>query len=83
MKIHELGQISDKDLNKSFKGARINKREFLAASILEVQAGYHIGYTITCILQEMGLLSPKRNITKKGRAFLWFEYSKALPKWKR
>jgi hypothetical protein len=86
MKIRDLGRVYNEEIDEAFDGTdfgEIDRRKYLAASILEIQAGYHTGYTITCILQEIGLLSQKKRVTKRGRAFLWFEYSKALPKWKR
>ena len=86
MRIYELGEVSDEDINKAFFNTSfgdIHRRRYLASSVLKLQAGYHVGYTITCILKELSLLSPNKRVTKKGRAFLWLEYSKALPEWKR
>lgn len=86
MKISELGRVYNEEIDEAFGNTNfggIDRRKYLAASILELQTGYHVGYTITCILQELSLLSPKKRVTKKGRAFLWLEYSKALPEWKR
>lgn len=67
-------EITDEVIQKAFEGTnfgRTDYREFLGYSVLEKACGWHCGYTITKIMIELGLITPKTHIpTKLGKMFL-------------
>lgn len=68
-------ELTDDVIEKSFEGTnfgRTDYREFLGYSVLKKACGWHCGHTITTIMIEMGLITPKHrhHLTKLGRMFL-------------
>jgi len=52
----------------------------LAHGLLEINAGFRTGGTLTMILRDMGMISGRSgNITKKGRAFLFDCFTVSVP----
>lgn len=67
-------ELTDDVIEKAFEGTnfgRTDYREFLGYSVLKIACGWHCGHTITKIMIEMGLITPKNKTLKKlGRMFL-------------
>ena len=67
-------ELTDDVIEKAFEGTnfgRTDYREFLGYSVLKKACGWHCGHTITTIMIEMGLITPKKGgLTKLGRMFL-------------
>lgn len=67
-------EITDEVIRGAFKGTnfgRTDYREFLGYSVLKKACGWHCGHTITTIMIEMGLITPKGLApTKLGKMFL-------------
>jgi hypothetical protein len=56
-------------------GPDVTKREIIALGVLKYASGYHTGNTLQSILKQLGLLTIKLHLTKKGKAYLWSAYS--------
>ncbi|MCP2232843.1 hypothetical protein [Erwinia aphidicola] len=67
-------EVTDDVIQKAFEGTsfgRTDHREFLGYSLLNIACGWYCGHTITTIMIEMGLITPKnKTLTKLGRLFL-------------
>lgn len=48
----------------------VDHRKLLHASVLKRAVGYHCGYTITCIMQELRLIGKNGNLLERGRMLL-------------
>jgi len=75
MKIEEI--VSDEEMNKSFENTNFGDRQprvMIKDGINKVVQGYATGYTIECILIELGLTKKPRPrkivITDKGYKYL-------------
>ncbi|MCP4392834.1 MAG: hypothetical protein GY804_00970 [Alphaproteobacteria bacterium] len=76
MNIEEI--ITDQQLcdawgNANFGG--IPKRKIVKYGLLKCAVGYHQGHTSKSILIELGLITEKYRITKKGREYLWLVFN--------
>ena len=76
MKVEEL--ITDKELNDVFGSSNFgdrSKRDMLKFALLKTACKYASGHTITCIMQELGLVGrshmKEMALTKKGKEYLW------------
>ncbi len=61
--------ISDKEIRDAFEGTNFGEpdyRNLLNRSVLKKLVNYHCGHTITCIMQELGLIGKTGKVTKKG-----------------
>ena len=70
--------ISDAEIEKSFANANfgsMSHRNVLRFAVLKCACGYHQGFTSKQIAVELGLLTWKGNITKKGREYLWAAFA--------
>jgi hypothetical protein len=67
-------QITDEVIMTAFEGTnfgRTDYRAFLGYSVLKKACHWHCGHTITTIMVELGLITPKAHrVTKLGRMFL-------------
>lgn len=67
-------ELTDDVIENAFEGTnfgRTDYREFLGYSVLKKACGWHCGHTITTIMIQMGLITPKnKTLTKLGRMFL-------------
>ena len=66
--------IPYEELNNAFKNTTFggsSEENLVLDGLLKFMAGYSCGSTLTQILQELGLLTQKRNISKKGRLLLF------------
>jgi hypothetical protein len=66
--------IYDVEIDTAFKGTDFgsaNKLKLLEQGVLKRIAGYHCGHTLTQIMIELGLITKKRNVTRKGKEFLF------------
>lgn len=67
--------ITDEEIERSFRNTNFgnaDKRKYLALSLLKTSAFYHSGYTITQIMIELKLVTPKnKKLTKKGGRFMY------------
>jgi len=57
-------------------GDGISKREVVNMGVLKCASGYHQGFTSQQICQAHQLITPKYNLTAKGRTYLWAAFSK-------
>lgn len=61
--------ISDREIQDAFAGTNFgvtDYRSLLNTSVLKKLVNYHCGHTITCIMQELGLIGKTGKVTKKG-----------------
>jgi len=67
-------EITDEVIEKAFEGTnfgRTDYRAFLGYSVLQKACGWHCGYTITEIMVELKLITPKNlTVTKLGKLFI-------------
>jgi len=78
-----LEMITDEEIEKVWGNANfgsMSKRDVIQFGLLKCVSGYHQGHTSRQIITELGLITEKYNITKKGRAYLWeaFAYGTKL-----
>lgn len=75
-------EMTDEVIMKAFEGTnfgRTDYRQFLGYSVLKKACGWHCGWTITTIMIELKLITPKHHrVTKLGRMFLSDCYSDPL-----
>ncbi len=72
MKIEEI--ITDEQLSNAWGNAsfgEISKREVVRCALLKYACGYSTGHTAMLILQELGLLTRKENLTTSGKQYLF------------
>ncbi|MDR9836930.1 MULTISPECIES: hypothetical protein [Herbaspirillum] len=65
-------QLSDQQIADAFKGTNYGNadlRKELAHGVLSRMCGLAIGGTTERVLQDLGMLTKKRNATKRGRMF--------------
>jgi len=79
-KTHHI--IPDSEIERVHANANFGtmpKRQVVDQALLKTACGYSNGYTADQILAEHGLISEptrrgQRNLTAKGRKYLWFAY---------
>jgi hypothetical protein len=71
-------KITDEEIDKAFQntnfGDLINRRKYLAYSLLKIASGWHCGGTITQVLQELKLVGKRIDLptlTKNGKRYMW------------
>ena len=72
METHKL--ITDAQIDAVWGNANFGntpKRDVIKDSILKCAAGYHTGHTAKCIVEELGLVTKKWSLTKKGKDYLY------------
>ncbi len=78
-----LKLVSDEQITSAWGNANFgntNKRDVIKDALLQIAGDFHTGHTAECILKELGLVSPKRALTKKGRRYLFYAFHpKAIP----
>ena len=70
--------ISDEELNKVCGNANFgncSKRDVLRSTLLKCASGYYTGHTAKCIVEELGLVTKKWTLTKKGKQYLYESFS--------
>ena len=78
--------VTDEQMQASFNGTNFGHTDFrglLAQGCIKALAGWHQGHTITCILEELRLISRNRRadkikLTAKGRHYIYLAF-KARP----
>jgi hypothetical protein len=66
--------VSDEELVTAFGNANFgacSSRDILRYAVLKCVCGYYQGFTSRTIARELGLITEKYNITKKGKNYLW------------
>lgn len=69
-------EVTDEEIAKAFDGSNFGDRkprDLLALSVLKKALHYHCGHTITEIMVQMGLTTPKGRVTERGRQFCYRE----------
>lgn len=74
--------VTDEQMQGSFKGSNFGHEDFrglLAQGCIKALAGWHQGHTLTCILEELRLISWNRQadkikVTAKGRHYIWLAF---------
>lgn len=74
--------VSDEQMLASFENTNFGHTDFrglLARGSIKALAGWHQGHTLTCILDELKLISWNRQtdkikITAKGRHYIWLAF---------
>lgn len=74
--------VTDEEMQASFSGTNFGHthfRDLLAQGCIKSLAGWHQGHTITCILEELRLISwhrpsGKTKVTAKGRHYIWLSF---------
>lgn len=49
----------------------MSKEDVVKFGLLKCASGYHQGHTSQCILKELGLITEKYNLTRRGRYCLY------------
>lgn len=74
--------ITDKAIEIAFDNVNFCKqhtnREIVANSLLKCACGYSTGHTAKCILEELGLVNSKWQLTAIGKEYLWAAHSKGI-----
>jgi hypothetical protein len=66
--------VTDEEIEKAFTNTNFGNRDhrkLIEQGILKLQGGYISGHTLTVIMRELGLISEKSNVLKKGRRFIF------------
>lgn len=74
--------VSDEQMHASFNGTNFGHTDYrglLAQGCIKALAGWHQGHTITCILEELRLISWNRRtdkikITAMGRHYIYLAF---------
>jgi hypothetical protein len=74
--------VTDKQIdlawgNANFVGTH-SKREVIANTLLKCASGYHTGHTAKCIVEELGLVTQKWQLSQRGKRYLFAAYSGGL-----
>lgn len=73
--------ITDEQIEKAWGNSNFgdflnqNKRELVNNTVLKCASGYYTGHTSKRIVEELGLVTPKWRLTKKGKEYLYEAYS--------
>lgn len=70
-----IADIADEYIARHFEGTNYNYRDIVGKGCLSAMAGYHNGHTTQCILINMGLITEKLRLTKRGREFLFWHFN--------
>lgn len=79
--LNDQSNVSDEDIERVFKNTNFggaDHRKLLEASVFKKMVGYHCGFTITCIMEGLGLIGRTGKPTKKGIEFVRHAYSHLL-----
>lgn len=69
--------VSDEEIEAAFQNTNFGedtpafRRRLLEQGCLKRLVPYHSGWTLTCILVQLGLMTKKGNLTSKGRKFMY------------
>lgn len=69
--------VSNEEIDSAFRGTDFgghDHRKILNQAVLKKAMQYHCGHTITCIMQELGLIGKNGVPTKKGIHLLRVAY---------
>lgn len=74
--------VSDEQMLAAFENTNFGHADFrglLAQGSIKALAGWHQGHTLTCILDELKLISWNRQtdkikVTTKGRHYIWLAF---------
>lgn len=75
--------VSDEEIEVAFQNTNFGddspafRRKLLEQGVLKRLVPYHSGWTLTCILHELGLMTKLGNITSKGRKFLYAAFQES------
>jgi len=73
--------VTEKDMKSVWGNADFGHDDYrlvVDSAVLHSAAGYSNGYTAECIIKELGLISPKNRITKKGKTYLFSRFNSML-----
>lgn len=73
--------VTDADIERVFENTNFgasDHRKLLGASVFKKLVGYHCGFTITSIMEQLGLIGRTGKPTKKGIEFVRHAYSNIL-----
>jgi hypothetical protein len=76
MDIYEL--VPTAEMRRTFQNANfgsMDDRDVVKMGLLKCASGYHQGSTSKAILQELGLITMKYTLTKKGKQYLWAAFA--------
>ncbi|MEJ5039980.1 hypothetical protein LOY33_13215 [Pseudomonas sp. B21-036] len=76
--------VSDEQMQSAFQGTNFGHTDYrglLAQGCIKALAAWHQGHTLTCILQELRLISWNRQtdkikVTAKGRHYIWLAFER-------
>lgn len=69
--------ITDEEIERVHANAdfgSMSKRAVVNLGVLKIAASFRMGYTVTQICSEHGLITKGYKLTKKGREYLWAVY---------
>ena len=69
--------ISDDQINAAWGNANFgdaSKRDVIKDALLQIAGDFRTGHTAECILTELGLITSKRALTKKGKRYLFYSF---------
>jgi hypothetical protein len=69
--------VSDKEIEEIWGNANfgaMSKRDVVKYALLKVCSGFRQGHTATVIITELGLVTMKYRLTKKGERYLYYAF---------
>lgn len=67
--------LTDAEIAAAFEGTNFGTRDhrrLLEQGVLKINAKYRTGYTLACIMQELGLIGKTGKVLKKGNRFAFW-----------
>ena len=79
-KVEDL--VTDKQIDLAWGNANFgethSKREVIANTLLKCSCGYYTGHTAKCIVEELGLVTQRWELSQRGKRYLFAAYSGGL-----
>lgn len=77
-KVEDL--VTDKQIdlawgNANFGNTGLTKRELIANVLLKCASGFETGHTAKCIVEDLGLVTQRWELSQRGKRYLFAAYS--------
>jgi len=74
--------VTDKQVDLAWGNANFgdnySKRDIIANTLLKCASGYETGHTAKCIVEELGLVTQRWELSQRGKRYLFAAYSGGL-----
>tara|TARA_R110002073_G_scaffold314073_1_gene486217 strand:- start:557 stop:808 length:252 start_codon:yes stop_codon:yes gene_type:complete len=79
-KVEDL--VTDKQIDLAWGyanfGDNYSKRDIIANTLLKCASGYETGHTAKCIVEELGLVTKRWELSQRGKRYLYAAYNGGL-----